>query len=445
MSENEAPLLSRGSLASICTARDDPEGSPANPTSPLRSPLMNRLPAAARPAGSSLTTEEANHCEAAVRQIIKQARGAKDAAIVCGVLKALAKEVPAEAVEEGCRRFAGEAQRLSRTPSLASQRRVRAVCLTSVHGVLNAHLVAVFLKEGIRVVGIVGDKKGLAKAEYLTRLPGAEENLTLEACDMRFGGLTRLFATVDVVMHSVWPAMKAGRSAEETIERATRLTRGVMSAATASASVRHVVITSSTAAVRLFAPLADPARGYGGDDWSDEAKLEEAGMTPALALLRSEQAAWEMHSQQLSSPRESASSGNKIKTCSICVGQVVGPPLGQEVCVCASAPSVPHPCTCHFLPQLDAGSQKIRSLLMGEAKCIPQEYMQYVDVCVFNPCCAGRYNVISCGVSEERESLGDNVCVHVQVRDAARIHYLAAMNRYSGRAVCVAGVASYEV
>ena len=291
--------------------------------SPLTSPLSNRLSKNGQ-GEQPLTQEESAHISASITQLLKHLKRG-DSSVVQGILSAVTADIGQSAVTESCEKYLAK-KNLKRAPSMANARRVKTICVTNVHSFLYGHIVASFLRQGFTVVGLVPDHKTLAKVKHLQSLDNSE-HLTLEVCDLKGPGLMKVFSGVDTIIHSAWPLTKPGRTEQEIAEKSLKTMSKVMQCAIDASSVRHVVITSSTAAVRLFSLLEDPARGYSGDEWSDETKLRENKLTSALALLQTEQLAWELYSNHVAS-----GASNKIKLSSICVGQAVGPSIDKTVC-----------------------------------------------------------------------------------------------------------------
>jgi dihydroflavonol-4-reductase len=148
--------------------------------------------------------------------------------------------------------------------------------------------------------------RSAAKAEYLTKLPGAAERLTIfEGCDLQEkGSFDEAIRGCRAVLHTASPFFMQGGSRENLVEPAVAGTENVLDACK-RLGVQKVTLTASTACVYVdYGTKHSEAVAAGGDghtytenDWSPADMLEEKSNWYCLSKVKAEQLAWELSRQ----------------------------------------------------------------------------------------------------------------------------------------------------
>eukprot|EP01060_Flectonema_neradi_P013459 TRINITY_DN2021_c1_g1_i2.p1 TRINITY_DN2021_c1_g1~~TRINITY_DN2021_c1_g1_i2.p1 ORF type:complete len:339 (+),score=54.16 TRINITY_DN2021_c1_g1_i2:45-1061(+) len=323
----------------------DPEDDEFLSEGSARSPLTNRL-------------QHSQAGDVALQQLISGYLEDKDLSncgVVSDLLNALSAQVGEKLVSEGIANFSS--RRRIRALSVAAQKRLRKVCITSASSTLSSQIIKQFINCGIDVVAACSGNLDAEQANALRQL-GDESRLSIVQCDWGVTGFCKVFDGCDTVIHSAWPVTKC-KDGETDEASAIGHVINAMNAAITTTSVRHLILTSSTAAVRYFTPIANPAVGFTPDDWSDDDRLRENNMTAALRMLLAERAAWEVFSQQHSHQRTP-----KLRFSSICVARLVGPSV--------------------FPTENDRNIEFISNIIRGKSPPFIDPF-HYVDVCF---CCS---------------------------------------------------------
>eukprot|EP01063_Lacrimia_lanifica_P026073 TRINITY_DN3449_c0_g1_i2.p1 TRINITY_DN3449_c0_g1~~TRINITY_DN3449_c0_g1_i2.p1 ORF type:complete len:341 (+),score=124.50 TRINITY_DN3449_c0_g1_i2:62-1084(+) len=322
MSDEESSCYRKASVASVGWTTDPEMAGRPTDGGVERSPLRNRL---RQTTGTAAALDESD--EATVQEqlpkLLKSLKVPDDPRLISAVLKCLTKELGDDCVKEGIKQHLSKTQLYKRSPSLAQQKRLKTVCVTGAGDFMASYIIEMFLKFGIGVVAVVNERTD-KKVQFLYDLPCAKEHLKIVCSDFSDTSLDNILVNCDAVIHSAWPvrSKRTGEKAEKTL----KMMNQIMFASARSPTTRHIILTSSTAAVRLFTNPTDPKRGFDGDSWSDAEKMKDAGMHEQLNVLQAERRGWELFAERLS-----YHSGKNIKISSICLGQVIGPPHDDKV------------------------------------------------------------------------------------------------------------------
>lgn len=196
------------------------------------------------------------------------------------------------------------------------------VCVTGGAGYIGSWIVKVLLDNDYNVHATVRDKNS-PDVQYLTAhnlSPGSKGSLTIYEADLLVdGSFDAAMAGCDAVIHTASPFIisKASSNPEEQlIKPAVQGTKNVLSSVNRTQSVKHVIVTSSYAAVSSF-PLANGAI-VTEQNWDTDANIQNAPYHYSKRL--AEQAAWEIYKTQ-----------NRWTMSVINPGFVLGPTLGSRI------------------------------------------------------------------------------------------------------------------
>lgn len=169
------------------------------------------------------------------------------------------------------------------------------VCVTGATGYIAAYTVKLLLERGYTVRGTTRNTQP-DKVAHLTALPGARERLTLVQADLldnsAFDGAIEGCVGV---YHMASPFFLAGQTEEALLPPAIHGTKNVLASCLKhKATVKKVVLTSSTAAVYVNYGNKPPEHVYTEEDWSDEDAMKRHGFWYALSKQLAEKAAWEL-------------------------------------------------------------------------------------------------------------------------------------------------------
>jgi dihydroflavonol-4-reductase len=164
------------------------------------------------------------------------------------------------------------------------------VLVTGASGFIASHIVQQLLAKGHRVRGTV---RSLAKEKDLARLralPGAAEQLSFVAADLRTpGGFDEAVRGCDAVLHTASPySLDAKDPQKDLVDPAVMGTRNVLLACQKAPSVKRVIVTSSMAAI-TDEPESDHLLTEA--DWNTKSSLERNPYYYSKTL--AERAAWE--------------------------------------------------------------------------------------------------------------------------------------------------------
>jgi nucleoside-diphosphate-sugar epimerase len=177
----------------------------------------------------------------------------------------------------------------------------KTVCVTGATGFIAAFVVEKLLLRGYVVHATVRDLGNESKHAHLLAFDGAAERLKLFQADVTdFSSLAAPIASCDCVMHTATPVIipmtgevpQTRAEAEEAqLKPAVEGMIGVVEECR-KAGVKHIVLTSSVAAIAGIAPENMPAV-LDESCWSDEDFLERTAAWYTLAKTIQEKKAWE--------------------------------------------------------------------------------------------------------------------------------------------------------
>ena len=192
------------------------------------------------------------------------------------------------------------------------------VLVTGASGYIGSHIVANLLSKGVNVRATVRDSSDPERVDHLKSLPVSEggrleivemDLLDRESVQGAVSGCESVIHTAAVVV------LKSKMAQEKIVDPSVVGTRNVLDAIDASGTVRCLVHTSSTAAIR-------PSSWKDGqtlttDTWADDATIEENPY--GLAKYSAERLVRDWHSTK---------DGVRMVTINPCV--VLGPPLSKR-------------------------------------------------------------------------------------------------------------------
>ncbi len=144
--------------------------------------------------------------------------------------------------------------------------------ISGATGFIASHTVEKLLAEGHEVVGTVRDPSDAEKTEFLRKLPGAAERLTLVAANLND---PRAFADytgdADYVIHAASPYVLTVKDAQrDLVDPAVNGTLSMLRACATSKRIKRVVVTSSVAAIT---DEPDTSQILDEADWNDRSTL----------------------------------------------------------------------------------------------------------------------------------------------------------------------------
>ena len=193
------------------------------------------------------------------------------------------------------------------------------VLVTGASGYIGSHVVANLLSKGMKVRATVRDSSDPERVGHLESLPvsdgGDLEIVEMDLLDSE--SVQRAVADCQSVIHTAAVVvLKSERAQEEIVDPSVVGTRNILDAIDASSTVRSLVHTSSTAAIR---PSSwEDGQTLTTDTWADDATIEENPY--GLAKYSAEKLVRDWHS--------STKSPVRMVTINPCV--VLGPPLSKR-------------------------------------------------------------------------------------------------------------------
>ncbi|KAJ0964983.1 hypothetical protein J5N97_026121 [Dioscorea zingiberensis] len=191
------------------------------------------------------------------------------------------------------------------------------ICVTGASGFVASWLVKRLLESGYHVIGTVRDPGNSKKVAHLWELQGAKERLQLVKAELTIeGSFDRAIMGCEGVFHTACPVA-------EILDPAISGTLNVLRSCKKNPSLKRVVLTSSSSAIRITADV-DPNLPLSESSWSSVELCERLQLWYALAKIQSEKAAWEFAKE------------NNIDLVVVLPSFVIGPCLPHDLCLTAS-------------------------------------------------------------------------------------------------------------
>uniref|UniRef100_A0A803LGW9 NAD-dependent epimerase/dehydratase domain-containing protein n=2 Tax=Chenopodium quinoa TaxID=63459 RepID=A0A803LGW9_CHEQI len=200
------------------------------------------------------------------------------------------------------------------------------VCVTGASGYLASWLVKRLLLSGYFVTGTVRDPGDKKKVEHLWRLDGAKERLKLVKADLtEDGSFDEAVRGCEGVFHTASPVSGSREqdAKAKILEPAIKGTLNVLRSCKKNPSLRRVVLTSSSSAVRVREDI-DPNVPLDESVWSSTELCEQFQVWYALSKIEAEKAAWNFCKE------------NHIDLVTILPAFIIGPSLPPNLCSTAS-------------------------------------------------------------------------------------------------------------
>ncbi|KAK9944459.1 hypothetical protein M0R45_010027 [Rubus argutus] len=201
------------------------------------------------------------------------------------------------------------------------------VCVTGASGFLASWLIKRLLLSGYHVTGTVRDPGNQKKLAHLWKLEGAKERLRLVKADLvEEGSFDDAILGCHGVFHSASPVLRPSSDPKkEILDPAIEGTLNVLRSCKNNPSLRRVVLTSSSSAVRVRDPDDfDSNIPLDESSWSSVELCEKLQIWYPLSKILAERAAWDFCKE------------NGIDLVTVLPTFVIGPSLPPDLCSTAS-------------------------------------------------------------------------------------------------------------
>ncbi|GLJ23002.1 hypothetical protein SUGI_0433950 [Cryptomeria japonica] len=168
------------------------------------------------------------------------------------------------------------------------------VCVTGASGFFASWLVMRLLQKGYNVRGTVRDPGNEEKVGHLWKLPGAKERLQLVKADLLIdGSFDDAVNGCQGVFHTASPVVTVKSDPKtEILDPAIAGTLNVLRSCKKNESVKRVILTSSSSAVRVRTDF-DPSVPLNESSWGSVELCERLQLWYPLAKILAENAAWD--------------------------------------------------------------------------------------------------------------------------------------------------------
>ncbi|XP_054786833.1 tetraketide alpha-pyrone reductase 1 [Prosopis cineraria] len=199
------------------------------------------------------------------------------------------------------------------------------VCVTGASGFLASWLIKRLLSSGYHVTATVRDLGNETKLQHLWRLEGAKENLRLVKADLMVeGSFDHSIMGCSGVFHTASPVLKPSSDPkEEILKPAVEGTLNVLRSCRKNQSLRRLVLTSSSSALRVRDDF-DSSIPLDDSSWSSTQLCEKLQLWYALSKTLAERAAWDFCRD------------NGIHLVTVLPSFIIGPSLPPQLCSTAS-------------------------------------------------------------------------------------------------------------
>ncbi|GMH30322.1 hypothetical protein Nepgr_032165 [Nepenthes gracilis] len=172
----------------------------------------------------------------------------------------------------------------------------KVVCVTGASGYIASWLVKLLLLRGYTVRATVRDLSDPRKTKHLLALDGADERLHLFRADLlEDGSFDSAIDGCEGVFHTACPVTLHVKDPQaELLDPAVKGTLNVLSSCAKYASVKRVVLTSSTAAVEFNGRPRTPEVVVDESWFSDPEVCKETKIWYLVAKTLAEEAAWKL-------------------------------------------------------------------------------------------------------------------------------------------------------
>ncbi|PKU87591.1 tetraketide alpha-pyrone reductase 1 [Dendrobium catenatum] len=199
------------------------------------------------------------------------------------------------------------------------------VCVTGASGFLASWLIKQLPKSGYHVIGTVRDPENYRKLSHLWELEGAKERLQLVKANLlEEGSFDEAVLGCQGVFHTASPVFGPQHGSQsEIMDSAVNGTLNVLRSCKRNPSLRRVVLTSSSSAVRVKEKI-DPNYPLDESSWSSVELCERLKLWYALAKILAERIAWEFAKE------------NDIDLVTVLPSFIIGPNLPNDLSLTAS-------------------------------------------------------------------------------------------------------------